>query len=239
MDMDIAVLQEMLGPYCSATATSATTVPIATTTTSPALIRAAGLWTAAWCTSWIPGRWAGLATPEVERSAVCDLLLLMVKMVLFKFDDLSYNRWWLQETVTVPYIFHLYTLESLDLRTYSFLHPAWAAGFARQLCPLTALRLSLSQLLIKVIYTNRTQFFSDAVVIDQGGWFYLCRLVFNSFQWQNAFTEKVFGNCWPIVIHYYNVISSLLHIITLAIITHYYTFYYYIVKTSLLHILHW
>ena len=46
--------------------------PIATNTNSPALIQAEELETAAQCTLWIPGRWAGPATPEVQWSAARD-----------------------------------------------------------------------------------------------------------------------------------------------------------------------
>ena len=145
------IWQEIRGPYRSATATAAGTVPIATTTTSPALTRAAGLGTAAQCTSWIPGRWAGPATPEVEWSAVCDLLFkfLIIKWCSLHFYDLSYNRLWLQETM--PYVFHLYTL---DFSTYSFLHPAWAAGFARGWCPLS----TDTSWRNKVVYTTKHSF---------------------------------------------------------------------------------
>ena len=58
---------------------AAATTSISTTTTSPELTQAAGLETAAQCTSWIRGRWGGWAspaTPEVEWSALCNILLL-------------------------------------------------------------------------------------------------------------------------------------------------------------------
>ena len=110
----------------TATATAAATAPIATNMTSPALTRVAGLWTAARCTSWIPGP---LKLNEVQRVTYYYSFLTWCSL---KFYDLSYNRWWLQKTNLCT--FHLYTL---DLSTHSFFHRARTAGFAGGWYPLS------------------------------------------------------------------------------------------------------
>ena len=57
----------------------------------------------------------------------------LLKWCSLNFYDLSYNRGWLQETVYAIYIPFIY----FGSQHIQFLHPAWAAGYARGWCSLS------------------------------------------------------------------------------------------------------
>ena len=71
---------EILGPSRLTIAMTVTMAPTTPTTTLQKLIQAKGLETqaAAICTLWIPGRWAGPATPEVQWSVACDSWTIVI-----------------------------------------------------------------------------------------------------------------------------------------------------------------
>ena len=69
----------------SAIAMAVSTAPIAATTTLPALMQAEELETAALCTLWTPGRWAGQVTPEVQWSVAsrCDSQTFVLHIITY------------------------------------------------------------------------------------------------------------------------------------------------------------
>ena len=85
------------------------TEPITTTRTLQSLIQAEGLESAAQCTSWIPGRWPGPATHEVQIvqwSGACDICYCtLLHIVLYYYMDHC--------CILLPYLFlHHFLLES-------------------------------------------------------------------------------------------------------------------------------
>ena len=75
---------------------------------------------------------------------------------------------------------------SLRLGTYNTLHPAKAAGFAGGLCP-----LSTDTKLHRTGLNSKNMSFSRCSSHPGRTWVILCWLVFDSFQRQRAFAEKI------------------------------------------------
>ena len=91
------------------------------TSTSPALIQAEGLETAARCNPWIPGRWADLSTPEVKWSAACDIccytlldiILLhwpLLRIITFSDFTMLIHRYWLLLHISTKSLLRIYTV---------------------------------------------------------------------------------------------------------------------------------
>ena len=81
------------GPSRSAITVAVATAPIATTTTSSALIQAEGLETTALCALWIPGCWAGPTTPEVhevQRVLVITYYWTLLHIILYYYIHYYY-----------------------------------------------------------------------------------------------------------------------------------------------------
>ena len=97
---------EIRGPSRSAIATAAATARIATTTTSPGLTPGLGPGTGAPCTSWIPGRWAGPATREVEWSALGWLLRIIMSLLHYYATIITYYSCRLLRIITSLFLYY-------------------------------------------------------------------------------------------------------------------------------------